>query len=157
LGGSTPVIVALAYPVVEKFVPPSVEVTFPLTLFFGPPVVTVTATLNVQLLLAAIVPPLKARVLGAVRVRVPLVQTVEVPEVTVNPAGRISVKATLFSTVPLFGLVSVKVSVEVPLTGTIAGEKLLVIVGGLGGMHPVNVTLSISKLDPGLSLPALYK
>lgn len=61
---------------------------------------------------------------------------------TVTPAGSVSVKATLFKAVELFGLVNVNVSVEVPFTATVAGEKLFASVGGLGGRHPVNLTLS---------------
>src|SRR5260370_9900602 len=40
-------------------VPPFVDVTFPLVLFFTPEVVPVTFTVNVQLLLTAMVPPVR--------------------------------------------------------------------------------------------------
>ena len=43
-------------------VPPLVEVTLPVTLFLSPAVDPVTVMLNVQLLLAAIEPPLNATV-----------------------------------------------------------------------------------------------
>ena len=49
---------------------------------------------------------------------------------TTRPLGRASVNATPVSVVPPFGLVRVKVSVLVPLTGTEAGPKALAIDGG---------------------------
>ena len=112
-------------------VPPSVEVTKPLTLSCGPAVVTVTVAVTVHEPPAARVPPVKASVLGAVRVSVPP-HCAEAPEVTVTPAGSVSLKATPLRASPALGLVIVKVSVEVPPTATGLGEKLLLIVGGLG-------------------------
>ena len=49
---------------------------------------------------------------------------------TTRPLGRVSVNATPVSAVPAFGLVRVKVSVLVPLSGTEAGLKALAIDGG---------------------------
>jgi hypothetical protein len=141
-GGAIPVIVAVPKPVAPEFVPPSVDVMNPLSLVFGPADVTVTVAVIVQLPLIGIVPPLKLSISGAVLVKVPP-HWVELPEVTVTPAGSVSVKATLFNAVELFGLVNVKVRVEVPFTATVAGEKLFASVGGLGGRHPLNLTLSI--------------
>ena len=149
-----PVIIAVPKPDAPEFVPPSVDVMNPLTLVCGPADITVTVAVIVQLPLIGIVPPLKLNISGAVRVKVPP-HWVELPEVTVTPAGSVSLKATLFNSVKMLGLVNVKVRVEVPFTATVAGKKLFASVGWLGGRHPVNLTLSINKSALGLELPAL--
>jgi hypothetical protein len=131
-GGPIPVIIAVPKPDAPEFVPPSVDVMNPLTLVCGPADITVTVAVIVQLPLIGIVPPLKLNISGAVRVKVPP-HWVELPEVTVTPAGSVSLKATLFNSVKMLGLVNVKVRVEVPFTATVAGKKLFASVGWLGG------------------------
>ena len=60
---------------------------------------------------------------------------------TCSPPGNVSVNFAPVSCT-LFGLVSVKVSVEVPLTAIGFGEKDLVSVGWAGVPQPVNAMLS---------------
>src|SRR5438093_672092 len=50
---------------------------------------------------------------------------------TTRPAGSVSVKATPVRGVPAFGFVSVKVSVVVPFSGTVAPPKTLEIAGAV--------------------------
>src|SRR5262245_46476287 len=77
-GGATTLMLAVAVPPV----PPSVDVTFPVVLVCRPAAVPVTFTEKVQLLLAAIVPPLRLIVFEpAVAVMVPA------PHVPVRPLG----------------------------------------------------------------------
>lgn len=116
----------------------------PLTLVLGPATAVVTATVTVQLPLAGIVPPEKLRdVLPLVGVHVPP-QVVEAPVgfATVIPEGRSSVKLALVSAI-WFGLVSVKVSEDVPLAAMTLGVNALVSVGCCGVPQPVNVTSSM--------------
>lgn len=54
-----------------------------------------------------------------------------------------------------FEFISVNVRVDVPLTAIGFGEKALVIVGGFGVLHPVKLTSSSSRSDPGFELPEL--
>ncbi|MCH8342078.1 MAG: hypothetical protein IIA51_11060 [Chloroflexi bacterium] len=97
-------------------------------------------------------PPVKAIVLGDVVERDPP-QVAVGPEVaTVTPAGNVSEKAMPLSATAAFGLVTVKLSVEVSLTATGSGEKSFVIVGGLGMPQPVNDTLSMFKSAPLLGV-----
>ena len=93
----------------------------------------------VQVPLAAMVPPESEMVLGEVLVSVPVVQAVEVPDVTVKPSGRTSVNETPVNAVVVLGLVSVKVNVlELPVE-MVLGEKLLLSVGTVGRAQPVMV------------------
>src|SRR5882724_1290220 len=114
-------------------VPPFVEVTFPVVLFFTPEVVPVTFAISVQLLLAAIVPPVSEMLPEpATAVAVPpqvLVKPFGVA--TTTPAGKVSANATPVSA-PAFapGLVMVKVSDVVPFNGTLAAPNALAIDGG---------------------------
>jgi hypothetical protein len=124
-GGAMTVIDALA----EFPVPPFVEVTAPVVLFFAPAVAPVTVALKVQLLLAAIKPPLNTIVSGAVTVKVPP-HCAEVELATVNPAGKVSANATPVRIVPAFGFVIVKLNVVVPFNGIVAAPKDLLIDGG---------------------------
>src|SRR5207253_1454817 len=90
-----------------------------------------TATAMLQLLFAAIVPPVRlSTAMPAVPVGTPPHMFVRagVGEMT-NPAGKLSVKPTAVSGVA-FGLVSVIVSVESVFTVTLLGVKVLVAVGG---------------------------
>ena len=146
IGGS--ITVRLDWPkptfaVVLVFGPVSVEEILLLVFVYEPAAAPVTVTLNTQVPpLAASVPPESEMVLGEVRVKVPVVQTVAVPDVTVNPAGKTSVKETPFKDVVALGFVSVNVSVLVLSVPMDVGEKLLERVGTVGRAQPVNVTSS---------------
>jgi hypothetical protein len=106
-----------------------------------PEAVAVTVTLIVQEALTASVPPLNEIVPGAVVVNVPP-HCEDDPFGTVTLPGRVSVKLIPVNATPVFGFVTVKVSVEVAPTATGFGEKALVSVPGTGVPHPVKVTLS---------------
>lgn len=88
-------------------------------------------------------------------VSVPPLQAVEVPFVKVNPVGSTSVKVTLVKAAPEFGFESVKVRFEVEPVAIGAGENTFVMVGLEGMEHPVKLTLSIYKSEPGLLFLAL--
>jgi len=128
-GGATTSMLAEAVPPV----PPSVDVTFPVVLFCVPAAVPVTFTENVQLLLAAIVPPLRLMTLvPCVAVIVPVPQVPVKPfgvEIT-RPAGSVSLKPTPVSAtvVLLFWIVNVRL-VE-PFSGMLAAPNALIITGG---------------------------
>src|SRR6266700_2434964 len=129
VGGATTVMLAEAV----LPVPPLVEVTFPVVLFFTPAVVPVTFAVSVQLLLTAMVPPVREMLPEpATAVAVPpqvLVNPLGVA--TTNPAGSVSVNATPVSATALPpGLVIVKVSEVVPFSGRFAAPKALAIDGG---------------------------
>src|ERR1041385_5774541 len=112
-------------------VPPSVELT-DTELFFTPAVVPCTLTTTVQLPLAAIVPALRVmEPEPAVAVTVPL-QVLLSPfgVATTRPAGRLSVKATPLSAIPVFGFVMVKLSDVVPFSGMVDAPNCFVIDGG---------------------------
>ena len=103
----------------------------------------------VELLATGIVPPLR---LTAVAVAV-----IDPPQVLLlaasgplTPDGYVSEKATPVRAAAVFLFVRVKVRTDVPLSPTAAGEKPLVISGGRGVPHPVNLMLSRSKLDAEL-------
>lgn len=147
-GGATTVTEALAV----LPVPPFVEVTALVVLFFAPAVAPVTVTLNVQLPLAEIIPPLNTIELGAVVVNVPPHWIVE-DEATVKPTGKVSVKAMPVRLVPVFGLSIVKLRVVVPFNGMVATPKDLLIEGAattLTVFEPVLfVSLYSSTFPPG--------
>jgi hypothetical protein len=148
LGG--PMTVSVSVPVLP--VPPLVEVTLPVVLTFGPAVVAVTLTVTVQVPLAVIVPPEKlSDVLPAAGAKVgepqPEVEALGVAA-TCNPAGNVSVKATPVRELPVFELVTVKVSVLTPPTAIGLGEKALAMLGG-----PMTVSVSV----PVLPVPPLVE
>ena len=114
-------------------VPPFVEDTFPVVLLFPPKVVPVTFTVKVQLLLAAMFPPVSETLPEpATAVAVPphvLVKPFGVA--TTKPAGSVSVNATPVSATAFApGLVMVNVSDVVPFSGTKAAPNALAIDGG---------------------------
>ena len=76
---------------------------------------------------------------------------------TVSPPGRVSVKLTPVKSTPVFGLVRVKVRVEVAPTETGLGENALLMAAGEGIPHPVKLTLSTNISEPELVFPALKK
>jgi hypothetical protein len=127
-GGATTEMLAVAVPPV----PPSVEVTLPVVLVCCPAAMPVTLTENVQLELAAIVPPLRLITLvPAVAVIVPAPQVPVRPfgVETTRPAGNVSLKATpVTAVVLLFWMV--KLSEVEPFSGMLAAPKALMITGG---------------------------
>src|SRR5216684_7167819 len=126
-------VATLRFAVAVLPVPPLVEVTLPVVLTKFPEAVAVMLTVRVQVLLAAIVPPVSEMLPeAATAVAVPpqvLVRPLGVA--TTRPAGRVSVNATPVSATALAaGLVMVKVSEVVPFRGTATAPKALAIDGG---------------------------
>ena len=119
-------------------------------------------TLTVQEPLTGIVPPVGdpkvsvvATAAGAQVGDPPQVVVAEGVAATCRPEGSESVNVTPLRITRGLELASVKVKVEVPLTAMGFGENTLVIVGGLGTTHPVNVTSSRYMSEPETELPAL--
>jgi len=112
-------------------IPLSLELTAPVVLFQTPVLAPVTVTLIIQLLLAAIAPPVNVIVPGAVVVNVPPPQVVLVPFATVIPAGRVSVKLTPVKPCVVLGLVMVKVRLVVAPNKMLDDPKAFEIVGGV--------------------------
>jgi hypothetical protein len=114
-------------------VPPLVEVTLPVVLVKFPALVAVTFTVRVQLLLAAIVPPVsEALPAPATAVTVPPQEFV-MPGVvaTTIPTGNVSVTATPVSATALAaGFVMVNVNEVVPFSAIPVAPKALAIDGG---------------------------
>jgi len=142
-GGATTVVDALAV----LPVPPFAEETLPVVLFLSPAVIPVTVTLNVQLPFAAIEPPVRAIVFGAVTVNVPP-HCALVALVTVKPAGRVSVKATFVRAVLVFGFVMVKLKVVVPFNGIVAAPNDFEIEGGATTVVDALAVLPVQLLRP---------
>lgn len=153
VGACTAVRVAEPDPFDPVLVPDSLEEMNPVVLTCGPTVVALMFTCAVQLLLAGIVPPLKLMTVAPAvgpKVGDPLqVVLADGVAATSRPVGRVSEKAAPVSA-DVLGLVRVKVSVEVPLSTTVLGEKALLRVGF---PQPVKVTSSKYTSEPGLSLP----
>ena len=106
-----------------------------------PEAAPVTVTLNMHWLFWLTVAPERLMVVGLVVVNVPP-QTVAEELATVSPVGSVSVKATPFRAVVLAaGLVMVKVSEVVPLSGIELGLKALLSVGG-------TITLRVAEAVP---------
>src|SRR6478672_9182243 len=131
-------------------VPPLVEVTLPVVLALAPLVVAVTATVTVQVPLAAMVPPEKLKeVFPAAGAKVgdphPVVVAFGVAA-TCRPAGNESVKATPVRAVPVLGLVMVKVSVLTPPTAMGLGEKALAMLGGAATVRVSEPVLPVPPL-----------
>src|SRR5262245_12921496 len=72
---------------------------------------------------------------------------------TVSPAGNGSLNATPVSAVEALGLLIVKVSTDVPPTGTDAGAKLLAIAGGDRGFT-VSVAVAVLPVPPLVEVTA---
>jgi hypothetical protein len=127
-------------------VPPSVEVTALVVLTCAPAAVPVTFTENVQLLLAAIVPPVRLMVFVpwvAVIVPAPQVPVRPFGVEMIRPAGSVSEKAMPLSGVP-FGLVMVKLRLVEPFRGMLAAPNALAMLAG-----PTTVT-EVRNYDSGL-------
>ena len=135
-------------------VPPLVELTVPVVLLLVPEVVGVTSTLTAHELLAVIPPPVRLmEVLPAAAVNVPPQLSLALgTAATCRPVGKLSVTATPLKAVPVFGLVMVKVRVEVPPTAVVVGEKALLM---LGGATTVSVTvLLLEPVPPSVEVTA---
>jgi len=126
VGGATTVTVAVLLVVP---VPPSVELMVLVVLFWTPAVTPVTVTVMVQFRLAANVPPLKVKVFVPVMINDPP-QDAVVPFGAVNPVGKVSVKLIPDKAVPLFGLLTTKLTVVVPFSAILLAPNDLVMVGG---------------------------
>jgi hypothetical protein len=100
------------------------------------------------------VPPEREIVRGEVKVKVPVVQAVELPDVTVKPEGSTSVNETPVKDVVVLGFVSVNVKVLVLPVPMEVGEKLLERFGTMGMGQPLKVMLSRPTEAP-LSLAPL--
>ena len=152
LGGEMAVMESLADPLGPVFVPLSSAEMKPLTFRCGPAVVTVTVTAITQLAPAANVPTENEIVLGEDVVRVPPQTEGGGVVAMVTPAGNVSEKAISRSMTPEFGLVMVKLKLELPPTATGSGENDLLMVGGLGTPQPVKETLSMFRSAPLLEV-----
>jgi hypothetical protein len=123
-------VAAAVFPVKAR-PPPPVAVIAPVTLFLVPEVVAVTVTESVQEPFAGIVPPLRLTdVAPAAGANVPPhVFVVPGVDATCTPVGKLSVNAAVVRFAAL-GLLSVKLSVDVPPTRIVFGEKDLLKLGG---------------------------
>ena len=133
-------------------VPPLPDVTAPVTLFFKPPVLPVTSTANVQDAFAASDPPARLTVPApAVAVIVPPPHDPVRPfgVDTTRPAGNVSLNAMPVSAVALFGLVTVKVNVVLPLSAIDGVPNAFAIVGGA---TTVNVAVASALLPPSVDV-----
>ena len=152
LGGEMAVMESLADPLGPVFVPLSSAEMKPLTFRCVQAVVTVTVTAITQLAPAANVPTENEIVLGEDVVRVPPQTEGGGVVAMVTPAGNVSEKAISRSMTPEFGLVMVKLKLELPPTATGSGENDLLMVGGLGTPQPVKETLSMFRSAPLLEV-----
>ena len=85
-----------------------------------------------------------------VAVMVPLPhEPVTVVEANFTPPGRLSVKATPLRALKVFGLVTVKLNVLLPFSGTLFGLKDLLIVGGA---TTVSVSDAVPPVPPSVEL-----
>lgn len=120
---------------------------------FGPAIRLVTGTVTVQELLIAMVAPDILTVpvpMVAVILGLPVQVVLAAPEM-VTPVGSVSLKVAPVSATVVFGLVSVKVRVDVPPTPIVGCTNALVKVGAVGIPQPVKVTPSINTECPLLS------
>jgi hypothetical protein len=112
--------------------PPSVEVTFPVVLVLLPVLLPLMFTEKVQFELAGKVAPLKLMVPApAAAPSAPPPQTPEKPfgVATTSPEGSVSLNPTPVRDVFKFVFPTVKLKVDVPLSGMLIGLKVLEIVG----------------------------
>jgi len=109
-------------------VPPSFELTEPVVLTLLPVVDDVTVAVTVQLPPPGIEPPVSWMDVDVEAETKPPAHVVATPD-WVMPVGKGSVTCTPVSVVLAFGLLIVRVRVEVPPTGMPAGENVFVIVG----------------------------
>src|SRR5262249_20413016 len=112
-------------------------------------------TLNVHEALAASVAPARLTVpLPAVAVIVPPPHVPVSPlgVATTNPAGKVSVNATPFNAVALFGLVMVNDNVVLPFTAIDVGLNDLAIDGGPITISVAVVVLPVASVDVTVTL-----
>jgi hypothetical protein len=156
VGGVSTVSVSEAVPPV----PPSVELTVPVVFVCAPALMPVTFTENVHDDPApgdaVSVPPDKLTVDGdpggllMVAVIVPLPhEPVTVVDASFTPPGKLSVNATPLSALVVFGLVTVKLNVLPPFSGTLLGLNDLPIVGGVS---TVSVSEAVPPVPPSVEL-----
>jgi len=110
-----------------------------------------TFTVTVQLLAAAIEPPVKVTVFPkgvALTEPLQLLVIAGVPAI-INSAGKLSVNATFELAVSVLGLDRVKVRVDVSPTVIKTGSKILLIVGAWGP-EPGERTIKVSKTELAL-------
>ena len=100
---------------------------------FGPTVVPVTFTDRVHELAALTEPPLRLMVVAAAPAEnVPPQVSVAVGELaTCRPLGKVSLNETPLRASEAFGLLMVKLSVEIPFSAIVVGENDFVIVAGV--------------------------
>lgn len=144
VGGAKTFNVAFAVPPA----PDSVVLTFPVTLFFAPAVVPLTATLIEQVPLDVSDPPLKLiAVAAASGLKVPpQVFVAAGTAATSKPAGKLSVIAKPVSA-KAFELVKLIVSVDVPFSTMLVGEKFLATVGAAA---TVKVAEAVNPVPPSV-------
>ncbi len=145
-GGTITVSVATAEPPGPLFSPVCVVEMKPLMLVLGPGTELVTLTATVQVPVAGMVPPLKARLvaptIGAVALKPQVLLTKPAVD-TVMPVGNASANVAPVSATE-FVFVNVKVKVEVAPAAIGFGENALAIVGWAGTPQPLITTLSTS-------------
>jgi len=133
-------------------VPPFVEETLPVVFTYVPVEGAVTLAVIVQLPFAAIDPPVSVITLPPeVPVIVPLHCGVGTFAASVMPPSNVSVKATPVNAIVVFGLVIVKVNVDVPPAGIGFGENDLAIEGGA---TTVVVSLAVLPVPPLVEVTA---
>jgi hypothetical protein len=151
VGGATTVRVAVLLVVPG---PPSFELRTPVVLFFTPAVVPVTFTEMAHDAPAATVPlPRLTEVALAAAVNVP-------PQVllafgalaTCTPLGSASLKETPVKASDAFGLLMVKLRVDIPPTAMLPGEKLLLMVAALPTVSVA--VLLVVPVPPSVELTA---
>src|SRR5689334_7074299 len=160
VGGATTLISAVLLVVP---VPPSVELIAPVVLLASPATVPVTSTLSVHDVLWATLPPeMLITPVPAVAVTVPpqVLLTLGVADTTKVAVpgppltGNVSLNATplrspLAGVARLFGLLMVKVTVVVPVSGMLAAPKAFAIVGGA---TTVIEALAVALVPPSVEL-----
>jgi len=142
-----PITMRVAVLLVEP-VPPSLDVMAPVVLFRTPKPTPVTFKEMVH------DPPGVSDVLFMLREVAPEFAVTEPLQVvvrllgvaTANPAGRLSVKATLCKVTTVFTLVMVKFKLVEPPTGTDAAPNDLLIVGGAATVMPADAVLPVPPL-----------
>ena len=130
-------------------VPPFVALTAPVKLTWVPAVTAVTLTANVQLLLVAIVPPVRLTLPdpgAAVTVPAPHVPVRPFGVDTVSPRGRVSVKATPARAMDALELVMVKLRVVVAPRPSVAAPNDLAIEGGVPTASVADAVLPVPPL-----------
>ncbi len=145
--------VSLAEPVGPALVPDCVVDRKPLMLVLGPGTELVTLTDTVHEPLAGIVPPVRLRLvaLSAGAPANPQVLLTKPAAFTDMPVGRSSTNAAPDSGAA-FGLVNVKVRIEVPPAAIVEGENSLSSAGCRTVLQPVKTTSSRMTSEPGLEL-----